>query len=222
MVETSPGRFQTIWLVKLDELLSPRDAGAINTTIALEYGADPQAKDVARCVRLPGFPHRKGDPFLVRVVGGCKRRHSAAALREAFPAPPEPARPTYESVIDADNEEPYRRQAVHDLEQAAFTLSDLNDNRRNMVFSMACQLAKYVSHRCLARAKSGRHSEGRQRRTARSQSTVRASSMTPSPAHSSSDRRIACRLSRAYSGRQWRDQYCHPPCPPRQPRQRMA
>jgi hypothetical protein len=45
-----------------------------------------------------------------------------------------------------------RRQALHDLQTAADSLSALTDTRRGQLFGTACRLAKYVAHRVLSEA----------------------------------------------------------------------
>src|SRR5262249_30132397 len=36
--------------------------------IAKRFGSDPKVKDLPRVMRLPGFWHRKGEPFMVRII----------------------------------------------------------------------------------------------------------------------------------------------------------
>ena len=73
VVESSPGKFHRFLLCKnvpLDEFES------IQQRLVDDYGSDPNAKDRARVLRLPGFFHQKvnskkgltGTPFMVRVV----------------------------------------------------------------------------------------------------------------------------------------------------------
>lgn len=73
-VESSPGKFHHyfradgVTLEQFDQLMAHM----------VELGSDPNAKDRARVLRLPGFYHQKvdsrkgliGTPFMVRVVGG--------------------------------------------------------------------------------------------------------------------------------------------------------
>ncbi|MCS5565424.1 MAG: phage/plasmid primase, P4 family, partial [Methylococcales bacterium] len=51
-----------------------------------DYGSDPNAKDLCRVLRLPGFYHQKGTPHLVRIVQDSgTERYSAEQLIAAFP-----------------------------------------------------------------------------------------------------------------------------------------
>lgn len=83
VVETSPGNFHCYWLV--DDLL-PCLFWGVQKSIAERFGSDPSVCDLTRVMRLPGFMHRKGEPFLVRVVHSTRRRrYMAAEVLEVFP-----------------------------------------------------------------------------------------------------------------------------------------
>ena len=47
--------------VKLDEFTDLQQA------LIARFNGDPKVSDLPRVLRLPGFYHRKGDPFLVRI-----------------------------------------------------------------------------------------------------------------------------------------------------------
>lgn len=68
VVESSPGKFHRYFLV---------DGGAqfnlfegVMARMVADFDSDPNAKDRARVLRLPGFPHQKdpANPWLVRIV----------------------------------------------------------------------------------------------------------------------------------------------------------
>jgi replicative DNA helicase len=64
VVESSPGRWHVYWAVtgcKLDQFK------VVQTALAAKFGGDPSVNDLPRVMRLPGFLHRKGQPFLTRV-----------------------------------------------------------------------------------------------------------------------------------------------------------
>ena len=69
VVETSPGKFHRYWLTH-----GGKDALAefktVMTTMVEQYGSDPNARDLARVLRLPGFFHQKDpqNPFMVSIV----------------------------------------------------------------------------------------------------------------------------------------------------------
>lgn len=87
-IRTSTGRGHEYLAVDPADPLNPADAERINRLIATEYGADPQACDVARCLRLAGSWHLKRQPCRVEIIGGAGRTYSARELLSAFPAPP--------------------------------------------------------------------------------------------------------------------------------------
>lgn len=63
--ESSPGKWHVYWLVAdfpLDKF------GLVQMAIAEKFGTDPAVKDLPRVMRLPGFYHRKGEPFLTHIV----------------------------------------------------------------------------------------------------------------------------------------------------------
>lgn len=61
VVQSSPGRWHAYWRVDdcpLDKFTAAQAA------LAKKFGGDPSVKDLPRVMRVPGFVHRKGDPFL--------------------------------------------------------------------------------------------------------------------------------------------------------------
>lgn len=84
-IESSPGKFHHYWLV--DDLSQSDFAGVMECLIQV-YGSDPNVKDTARVLRLPGFYHQKdpSKPFMVRIIhesGG--RAYSREQILAAFP-----------------------------------------------------------------------------------------------------------------------------------------
>ncbi len=69
VVETSQGKFHRYWLTDGGkEALA--EYKAVMTTMVEQYGSDPNARDLARVLRLPGFLHQKDpeNPFMVSIV----------------------------------------------------------------------------------------------------------------------------------------------------------
>ena len=72
VVNSSPGKFHIYWLVsdvKLDAF------GDKQKSLIERFDGDPAVHDLPRIMRLPGFLHRKGEPFLSRIIS----THSAPA-----------------------------------------------------------------------------------------------------------------------------------------------
>lgn len=65
IVASSPGRFHAYWRVSDCQLQQCEPA--LKQLIA-KHRADPACSDRSRVLRLPGFFHRKRDPFLVRIM----------------------------------------------------------------------------------------------------------------------------------------------------------
>lgn len=65
IVESSPGRWHIYWLVTHCALEQFTPAQA---SLAEKFDGDRKVKDLPRVMRLPGFEHRKGDPFVSRIV----------------------------------------------------------------------------------------------------------------------------------------------------------
>ena len=64
VVETSPGKWHAYWLMAGVELT---EFAGIQKRLAQTFNSDPAVHDLPRVMRLPGFYHRKGEPYLVRI-----------------------------------------------------------------------------------------------------------------------------------------------------------
>lgn len=65
VVESSPGKYHCYW--RVDGLALDQFAG-VQRAIAAEFGTDASVIDLPRVMRLPGFWHRKGEPFQTRII----------------------------------------------------------------------------------------------------------------------------------------------------------
>ena len=83
VVESSPGKWHAYWLC--DGL--PLDAFAgVQRSIAARFNSDASVCDLPRVMRLPGFAHAKGTPFLSRVIRwNNHERYTAEQVLAAFP-----------------------------------------------------------------------------------------------------------------------------------------
>lgn len=64
VVETSPGRWHAYWLVTGLEVSAFQKT---QQALARKFGGDTKVCSPAQVMRLPGFPHQKGDPFVSRL-----------------------------------------------------------------------------------------------------------------------------------------------------------
>jgi hypothetical protein len=97
IIETSPDHFHRYWLVAdywpADEQ-GKHDFTAVMNRMIASYGSCKNAKDISRVLRLPGFLHRKREPFFrVRIIEAPGHRYSRADILKAFPQLPERAPP---------------------------------------------------------------------------------------------------------------------------------
>jgi len=65
VVETSPGKYHAYFRV---EDCSCEEFFSIQQAIAEKFGADTSVCDLPRVMRLPGFYHLKGEPYLTRIT----------------------------------------------------------------------------------------------------------------------------------------------------------
>jgi hypothetical protein len=65
VVESSPGKYHAYWLV--DDF--PMEAfRAMQENLADKFDGDTAVKDLPRVMRMPGYTHHKGEPFVTRVI----------------------------------------------------------------------------------------------------------------------------------------------------------
>jgi hypothetical protein len=82
IVETSPGRWHAYWCVADCAL---EDFKTLQKALAARSNADPKVCDLARVMRVPGFDHRKRQPFRSHIVEWHDRAlYSLTELRGAF------------------------------------------------------------------------------------------------------------------------------------------
>ena len=67
VIESSPGKFHRYILTDSSAL---EEFDSVMQTMVDKYGSDPNAKDISRVLRLPGFFHLKDEskPFMVRII----------------------------------------------------------------------------------------------------------------------------------------------------------
>jgi hypothetical protein len=93
--ETSPRRWHAYW--RVDDL--PLDQfTAVQKGIAARFNGDPAVCDLPRVMRLPGFLHRKGVPYLVRI----KTAHEQPAYPGAIFERSKTSRPQPNAELVAD------------------------------------------------------------------------------------------------------------------------
>jgi RecA-family ATPase len=82
--ESSPGRFQALWL--LDKEIPAEDAAQLSRRIAFSEGADKGGWDVTQVLRIPGSRNHKykmAPP--VKLLWAAKNAYSTRAIKAAYP-----------------------------------------------------------------------------------------------------------------------------------------
>ena len=83
VVESSPGKYQLLFLV---DGLTVEEHRQVQERLILDYKSDENVKDVTRVLRVPGFYHVKGEPFMSKLlVASDAPPYTAEMLKRAFP-----------------------------------------------------------------------------------------------------------------------------------------
>jgi len=119
IIESSPGRFHGYWLVEDCPLtlFTP-----LQKALAKRFGGDPSVHDLPRVMRLPGFLHNKGEPFVTRVVANnCAQPYKT------------------QTVINALDLSKYKDQEPPKPVDRGEILSGVTEgNRDNQLFKLIC------------------------------------------------------------------------------------
>jgi RepB DNA-primase from phage plasmid len=138
VVETSPGKFHTYWILQGGEV-APLDNDAWNRqqdAIARAVGSQPDdCKGLNRVMRIPGFLHQKGEPFTSRIVSSTVEQFSLTQIQTAFPLPallPRPPAPERSHGDHSSTQAQKRRTyALSTLHHLADKLSSTPEGERN-------------------------------------------------------------------------------------------
>jgi hypothetical protein len=126
IVESSPGKFHVYWLVTGLEL---EHFSIYQQALAEHYGTDPSVKDLPRCMRLPGFFHRKGEPVMVQLLEAHDHRpYTVAEVYAAWPFLPE--RLEQARALEAEKEQRRAEIVRRAAERKAGPTTDTGDQAR--------------------------------------------------------------------------------------------
>lgn len=123
VITSSPGRWHAYWLVEGMEL---GDFEHAQKALIEKFGADPAVKDLSRVMRLPGFFHRKAEPFRVTI-------RNTAHDPKPFPADRLVARRTVTQQPTSDTAQPATdsTEALAVLEREATKVAEATTGKRN-------------------------------------------------------------------------------------------
>jgi hypothetical protein len=83
IVQTSPGKYQYTWLFDEPNVLYDEWSN-MNHVLIDSWAHDPNCKDFSRILRVPGYIHNKGAPFLVTLVANNNVKYSWEELKTTF------------------------------------------------------------------------------------------------------------------------------------------
>ena len=141
VVETSPHKYHVYWFA---QDLGWDDFDAL-MGVMVAWGSDPNAKDRARVLRVPGFWHQKTTPFQVRIAkeNACLPYTRSQLLAAFQPAPKLSVQSHTRSPSDSSDPERPRWQAVVTrlaATHAARTWADPKAGRNAQVMSLGHEL----------------------------------------------------------------------------------
>jgi hypothetical protein len=87
VVESSPGKFHVYWCVD-DEMFMLEGFTQVQESIAAKFNSDPKVKDLPRVMRVPGFYHKKHEPYMTRIIYTSEKKYDFNTLSEMFPPVP--------------------------------------------------------------------------------------------------------------------------------------
>lgn len=80
VIESSLGKHHAYWII--EDTLPLGEFKPHQKALATLLGTDPKICDLPRVMRVPGFLHQKGHPFMVREVFNSDKRYSAKELQD--------------------------------------------------------------------------------------------------------------------------------------------
>jgi len=127
VIESSPGKHHCYWLL-IDEL-PLNEFKSFQQALARMLGSDEKICDLPRVMRVPGFMHLKGEPFLVREIGGCGEWYSVDELRDWIkPEKAAPVESVAQGFIEHTEDDP---DAVNELAGMCDTMRNAPEGTRN-------------------------------------------------------------------------------------------
>lgn len=134
IVESSRGKHHAYWLV---DGLHCEAFPDVQRAIAGHCGSDPSVCNLSRVMRLPGFVHHKGQPFVSRIVHESGALpYAADQVRAAFPYTHAPAPPTGGAIVETGRHAAILKETkflAHDVAQGHITRDEALATMRGRV-----------------------------------------------------------------------------------------
>ena len=84
VVESSEGKFHVYYIFSGPDLLPVSEFSHWQRKLVKDFGGDPKITDTSRVMRIPGYMHNKGEPFLTKIVKDSGIKYSLDDLIAAF------------------------------------------------------------------------------------------------------------------------------------------
>lgn len=131
VVQSSPGKYHYYWLTSTTKF---EEWDAVMQTMVDKWGCDPQARDISRVMRLPGFKHRKDlkSDIVCQLIESEGTIHSWLSLKSIFP----PSK----KIIKTDKEEQEQKEKTGYSEKDAMEKLLNSENYHGSLVSISMSL----------------------------------------------------------------------------------
>lgn len=131
IVESSPGKYHYYWMTSTTKFAEWNE---VMQTMVDKWGCDPQARDISRVMRLPGFKHRKDleANIVCKLIEANDNFYSWLSLKSIFP-------PT-KKLKKTDKEEQEQKEQTGYSEKDAMTKLLNSENYHGSLVSISMSL----------------------------------------------------------------------------------
>jgi archaellum biogenesis ATPase FlaH/biotin operon repressor len=140
MVVRTANGYHAYWV--FSEPVSPKDCEEWNRGLVELIGSDGNSIDAARVLRIPGFIHQKGDPFVVAIQVRSGKKYKAAEITWKKVAKPEPTRGEFVSTGVSTN---YGLAAARSEKEILSNVPRGNGQRNKALHTSAFKLGTLIA-----------------------------------------------------------------------------
>ena len=138
VIESSPGKHHVYWMLDTGAgQLALDDFKPAQKALAAAFGGDAVVNDLPRVMRLPGFIHRKGEPFQTRILSMSGKRYAPIELSawiatlQPIAAPAPAPRQNLVGLLPAAFTRPRDTYSTHALQSAVGAVMCAPEGQRN-------------------------------------------------------------------------------------------